>query len=119
MNYDFDDLEIKNGSSTIIVSGRAEYEIENEGIGGYEYWGAKGTDNQYVARFIEATITDYELQGQQEAHPTQGTTDKDLIAFESIVVDMLNENQELCNELAQEDNYEPEEDPPCDPDYLD
>lgn len=119
MNYEFDDLEIKHGSSTILVSGRAEYEIDDEGIGGYEYWGAKGIDHQYVARFVDATITNYDLQVSQKSSPIQGVTENDISAFESIVVDMLNDNQELCIELAQDDDYMPEEDLPIDPDYLD
>lgn len=41
------EYELKDGT-IVILSFEAEYEAEDHGIGGYEYWGAKCNDVQWV-----------------------------------------------------------------------
>jgi hypothetical protein len=99
-DYEFEELNITYGNGTYTVSGTANYEIEDHGIGRYEYWGETGHDHQYVACFISADIEDIVLQEAVE-YGHQTITDEDRINIAELVVDALNDDDELCSELAE------------------
>lgn len=40
-----------------------ELEVIDDGIGGYEYWGSKGTDHNYVWDLVEYTFEAYDDKG--------------------------------------------------------
>lgn len=69
--FDFDSFEL-NGR---IFSGSVSYEVEweNDGIGAYEYWGAKGFDkgNDY------AVVDDYSLDCLYETDENGNTNEID------------------------------------------
>jgi hypothetical protein len=53
----FEDYEYEFDGVQVSVSFDAEYEAEDDGIGSYEYWGAKCRDVYWVNRCQEVTIT--------------------------------------------------------------
>lgn len=101
-------MELDMGDAIAVVSGRAMYEIEDQGIGSYECHGAKGHDSYKVAVFDSCKITDWKLVDHMgQSIKGQGLTKDDIKALQEVIVNELNENQELCCELAEEN--EPEE----------
>lgn len=81
MKYDFENLFIKYGQNTIIVSGHADYSVVKQ-------------DETYRANFEQAKITD--LHRVFETPELQGHTDAELKHFEELAVNALNDDYELC-----------------------
>jgi hypothetical protein len=99
-NYEFQELKITYGGATYSVSGNAEWEVEDHGIGRYEFWGEIGHDHNYVASFFTADLEDISLEEKTE-YGKQTLTEEDKVNIAEIVVDALNEDSELCSELAE------------------
>lgn len=113
--YSFSELKVKLGSSYYLCSGEADYEIEDEGIGSYEFWGQKGNDSYKVAVFDGVSLSDWELiwkpQADVTGEPLQGLTAAEIKILEDGVAEILNANSDLCSELARDaDDDEREED---------
>lgn len=113
--YSFSELKVKLGSCYYLCSGEADYEIEDEGIGSYEFWGQKGKDVYLVAVFDGVSLSDWQLIGCYPAdgtgEPLQGLTDAEIKVLENGVCEILNADGDLCSELAGEaDDDEREED---------
>ncbi len=100
--YEFQELKINYGGATYAVSGTCDWEVEDHGIGRYEYWGDIGHDHQYMACFHSADIDDIVLEESTE-YGNQNLTEIDKVNIAELVVDALNEDSELCSELAE--NY--------------
>lgn len=99
--YEFENIEILYGGATYTVSGNADWEIADHGIGSYEYWGSKETNHEYIAEFFSATIDDIVMEERVE-YGTQHLTEEDKITMAELVIEQLNENSNLCDEIAQE-----------------
>jgi hypothetical protein len=100
-NYEFQELKITYGSATYSVSGNAEWEVEDHGIGRYEYWGETGHDHKYMACFFTADLEDISIEEKTE-YGKQTLTEEDKINIAEIVVEALNEDSELCSQLAED-----------------
>ena len=104
--YPFEDLKVKLGSCFYLCSGEADYEIEDEGIGSYEFWGQKGFDSCKMASFDAIILDTYDLIGCYPAdatgEPLQGLTEKEVKLLEEGALEILNANSELCGELARQ-----------------
>ena len=114
-SYSFEDLKVKLGGCFYLCSGEADYEIEDEGIGSYEFWGQKGNDSYKVAVFDGVSLTDWELIGDTPSdatgEPLQGLTEAEVKLLADRVAETLNDNSDLCSELAgKADDDEREED---------
>jgi len=99
-NYEFQDINITYGNGVYSVNGTADYEIEDHGIGRYEYWGSTEHNHNYVACFISVNIDDIVLQEAVE-YGHQNISEEDRINITELVVDTLNNDIELCSELAE------------------
>lgn len=96
--------EFENRTFTLDVS--YEFEWENDGIGGYEYWGAKGFDkgNTY------AVVEDYSIDYAVETFPdgTEETvTDSELLAR---LAKSIHKIVDKDAEDAEPDDYAPDND---------
>ena len=113
-SHSFEDLKVKFGGCFYLCSGEADYEIEDEGIGSYEFWGSKGNDSYKVAVFDGVSLTEWEMIGHTPAdatgEPLQGLTAAEVKLLEDRVAEVLNENSDLCSELAGEADDGREED---------
>ena len=111
MTFDIYDMELDMGDAVACVRGFATYDIEDIGIGGYEYHGSKETDRCPVAVFSSCKITDWKLIGPNGREmDKQGLTKDDIQALQEVVVEELNDNFELCCELASDDSEPADED---------
>jgi hypothetical protein len=105
--YSFSELEIKYKDEYYSVSGSATYEIENDGIGAYEYWGSKEYDaGTNYAVFEDAHIDDIVFLRADEL-PKNNLMEQDMNNIVEIILDTLNEDHELCFELGEKP-YEPD-----------
>jgi hypothetical protein len=77
-DYYFENLFVKLGDETLVVSGRAK-------------WKAVGDYLSLKAEFFEAKITDIYITNEQQGH-----TAIDLLYYAKLAVDILNEDSELC-----------------------
>lgn len=77
-DYYFENLFVKLGDETLIVSGRAK-------------WEAVGDDLSLKAKFYEARVTDIYVTNEQQGH-----TASDLLYYGRLAVETLNEDSELC-----------------------
>ena len=59
MNTDYETEVIVDGL-TYSVACELELEVVDEGIGGYEYWGSKGTDHNYVWDLADYSFEAYD-----------------------------------------------------------
>lgn len=106
--HTFEDINILYGNATYNVSGTAEYELEDIGIGSYEYWGAKGNDSYMTVNFIDAELDDITLFNPIEwEHQTLTEQDKNKI--KDLLIEQLNDDRDLCDEIAWEHFDEPNE----------
>lgn len=106
-DYDFEGMEVVYGGAVFNVNGTAQYEIEDHGIGRYEYWGSNESDHAYCASFYSADIKDIVMEERLE-YGTQNLKDEDMISIAELIVEQLNEDSDLCNQLA-EDNIDEQE----------
>jgi hypothetical protein len=116
--HSFEGLKVKLGSCYYLCDGEADYEIEDEGIGSYEFWGAKGFDSRLFAVFDAISLSNYELIGCYPAdatgEPLQGLTEKEIKLLEEGALEILNCDSDLCGELAKDAKAdEPEPDDCC------
>jgi hypothetical protein len=116
--HSFEGLKVKLGSCYYLCDGEADYKIEDEGIGSYEFWGAKGFDSQFYAVFDAISLSNYELIGCYPAdatgEPLQGLTEKEVKLLEEGALEILNCDSDLCSELAKDARAEePEPDDCC------
>jgi hypothetical protein len=113
--HEFEGLKVKLGSCYYLCSGSADYTLEDEGIGSYEFWGQKGFDSRIFAVFDGIRLTSYELIGCYQTdgtgEPLQGLTEKDVNVLKEGALEILNCDAELCGELARQGlkDYEEEE----------
>ena len=91
LSYHFNCLQIPYGDAFIEVNGTAKYQIEDLD------WNSNESSLQ--AFFYKAKIRSYDTEVED---PMTGLTKKDLEALEQVVLDALNENYELCIELANQ-----------------
>lgn len=91
LSYHFNCLQIQYGDAFIEVNGTAKYQIEDLD------WNSNESSLQ--AFFYKAKIRSYDTEVED---PMTGLTKKDLEALEQVVLDALNENYELCIELANQ-----------------
>jgi len=103
--YSFSDLKVKLGSCFYLCSGEADFEIEDQGIGSYEFHGAKGNDSYLVAAFDGVSLSSYDLLGCYPAdatgEPLQGLTAAEVKLLEEGVIDILSADNELSAELVR------------------
>lgn len=99
---------IKDYETEVIIDGipysvacELELEVVDEGIGGYEYWGSKGTDHHYVWDLADYSFEAYDDKGNHIEHlPT-----KVKIAF-AVEKKILNYISELPIEDESRDDEE-------------
>lgn len=106
--YDYKNLKVQYGSLTVIAKGYAHYELQDIGEGHYEFWGEKGKEEYLVAFFTKCVIQDYNLKGKKST-VDMGLTHLDKKNIEKLILDTLNEDAELCINLAVEKESEDEE----------
>lgn len=87
-SYQFNCLQIPLGDSFIEVSGTAKYQIEDLSSG------ERGDPEYLVAFFYQAKIRDYDFGFEK------GITEQTREALEELVLELLNDNYELCTSLA-------------------
>jgi hypothetical protein len=110
--YSFSELKVKLGSCYYLCSGEADYTIEDEGIGSYEFWGQKGFDSYLSAVFDAITLDEFTLIGcfpaDATGEPLQGLTEREVKLLEEGALEILNADSELCGELASKgrDDYD-------------
>lgn len=103
MTFEIENMELDMGDAIALVSGRATYDIEDQGIGGYECHGFKGHDSYKVAVFESCKITTWKLIDHLGKEISDlGLTKDDIEALQEVIVNELNENHELCCELAED-----------------
>lgn len=109
--YEFTDELIKYGNAEYIASGVALYSVYDEGIGSYEYWGAKGTHHEYIAEFSEIkTISSLALKNKIEWGGGSLTIhEQDIEKIKDILLEDLNDDYDLCIDLAIDSRQEPKE----------
>lgn len=88
-SYHFNSIQVRHGDTFVEVSGTAKYQIED--------LGTSDTDSALVAFFYEAKIRDYDTESED---PMTGLTKQDLEALAEQVLEILNDDYELCTELA-------------------
>lgn len=88
-SYHFNCLQIPVGDAFIEVNGTAKYQIED--------LGTSDSDSALVAFFYEAKIRDYDTESDD---PLTGLTKRDLEVLADIVLETLNDDYELCTNLA-------------------
>lgn len=88
-SYHFNCMQIPYGDGFIEVNGTAKYQIEDLSSG--------EDDSSLIAFFYEAKIRNYDTETDE---PLTGLTKKDLEALSDVVLEKLNDNYELCTELA-------------------
>jgi hypothetical protein len=88
--YEFNCLQIPLGDAFIEVNGTATYQIEDLSSG------ERGDEEALVAFFYEAKIRNYDTEVEE---PLQGLTKQDLVALADIVLEILNDDYELCTTL--------------------
>lgn len=99
--YEFSELEIEYRGEYYSVSGSAIYEIENDGIGAYEFWGSKEYDaGTNYAHFEDVHIEDIVFLRADEL-PKSNLMEQDMNNIVDIILNKLNEDAELCNELGE------------------
>lgn len=106
--YEFKNLKVQYGNLTVVAKGYAHYDIEDIGEGHYEFWGEKGKDEYLVAFFSECVLQDYNLKGKK-SKVELGLTHIDKKNIEGLIIDMLNEDADLCINLAIEKEAEDED----------
>jgi hypothetical protein len=87
-SYHFNNLQIRLGDSFVDVSGTAKYQIED--------LGTSDSDSALVAFFYEAKIRNYDTESED---PITGLTNQDLEALAEMVLEILNDDYELCTNL--------------------
>jgi len=106
----FYDMKVTYAGAGYLISGKAVYEIFNGGIGNFEYWGSKETDDQWYAEF---DTVDFDHCKLEEAHEYNFyiLMYSDIEALQNLVIEKLNEDFSLCAELADniKHNEYPEE----------
>lgn len=101
--YEFTELEIKYKNEYYSVSGSAIYEIENDGIGAYEYWGSKEYDaGCNYAVFEDVHLNDIVFLRADEL-PQSNLMEQDMNNIIEIILDVLNEDHDLCFELGEKE----------------
>lgn len=92
--YDFKNLPVKWGNTTVYATGTALFDIESDPI-------SVAFSNQPTAYacFHKAKIRDYEYKPVSQF---QGITDKDLEFLEKEICENLNSDLDLCEELSEE-----------------
>lgn len=89
------------GGATYNVSGDAKFELEEIGIGSYEYWGSKEHDSLITVFFNDIKIDSIVLENQIE-WGKQTLSDEDMAKIADIILDELNSDQDLRDEIAWE-----------------
>jgi hypothetical protein len=101
--FDIESFEHKGKFYDISVS--FEFEVSNDGIGSYEYWGAKGFDAGHD--YAEVSGVSIEAVEVSEEGETSPVTDKDLIKELEQAIDGLVTKEAESIDLS---DYEPEPD---------
>jgi hypothetical protein len=88
-SYHFNNIQVRLGDSFVDVSGTAKYQIED--------LGTSDSDSALVAFFYDAKIRDYDTESED---PITGLTKQDLEILAEMVLEVLNDDYELCTNLA-------------------
>jgi hypothetical protein len=98
--YTFNELNILYGGATYHLDGIALFEVYDEGIGSYEYWGSDESQHDYVAVFFEIkSITSMVIVDKLE-YGKQTLTEQDINKIKKIAIEDLNDDYDLCSDLA-------------------
>lgn len=89
LSYHFNNIQVRLGDSFVDVSGTAKYQIED--------LGSSDEDSALVAFFYEAKVRNYDTESED---PITGLTKQDLEALAEMVLEVLNDDYELCTSLA-------------------
>lgn len=107
-DHDFTIQDFQHKGRSFDIEGTFEYSWDNDGIGAYEYWGAKGFDKGHDYAVLEDTSIDSVVEVLADGAEVT-ITDPELIAelakaIEPKLHSMLDD--------IEPDDYEPEYDPP-------
>jgi hypothetical protein len=94
-SYHFNCLQIPYGDAFIEVNGTAKYQIEDLSSG------EQGDPEELHAFFFKVRIRSYETKKENEL---QGVTIDDLAHLEDKIIDILNDDYELCSNLPNQNN---------------
>jgi hypothetical protein len=64
MTTDYETEVVVDGNPYAVAC-ELELEVIDDGIGGYEYWGSKGTDHNYVWDLIDYSYDAYDADGNE------------------------------------------------------
>jgi len=95
LSYHFNKMPIQYGATEILVSGTAKYQLEDLSSG------ERGDPEELHAFFYKVRIRSYETKKENEL---QGVTIEDLAHLEDRIIDILNEDYELCSTLPNQNN---------------
>lgn len=87
-SYHFDGINVHLGNAVVSVSGTAKYQIED--------LGSSDADSTLIAYFYEAKIRDYKMKNENQL---AGFTEQDRQAMAEMVLEILNDDYELCTNL--------------------
>lgn len=63
--WEFDDVEVRVGDYVYRAEGSYDADWVDNGIGGYEYWGARGTHHQWEWELQNIAFTAYDEHGAE------------------------------------------------------
>jgi hypothetical protein len=98
--YDFEDVSVMYGGAECLVSGIATYEITNDGIGSYEYWGAEENNHEYIAEFISVVIESHRFVNPVEFPNSKTLNERDEESLKDIIIEQFNDDVPFCMEIA-------------------
>ena len=109
---EFDTIEITIDDKVYIVEGEYEGGWVDNGIGGYEYWGARGTHHDWCYEIESYSYLVYDNEGDDI---TEQLPDGIRSAIDSRVSDVL--NRRVQDDPPDKDDGPDEPDDPPEPDY--
>jgi hypothetical protein len=95
LSYHFNKMPLKHGDTEVLVSGTAKYQLEDLSSG------ERGDPEELHAFFFKVRIRSYETKKENEL---QGVTIEDLAHLEDKIIDILNDDYELCSTLPNQNN---------------
>lgn len=85
-----------------------EYEIENDGIGGYEYWGMRGYDKGTDYASVTCITFDSVFETLEDGTQVEVTDKETLEALEEGILDKVQsdaDNLDLSDDYPEPDEY--------------
>ena len=105
----FDTIELTVNNTLYIIEGDYEGGWVDNGIGGYEYWGAKGTHHDWC---YEVESYDWQAYDAEGNDITDTLPDAIKSSIDSSVSDTLNNRCEQMDPSDRLNDNEPDDDPP-------